>query len=77
MKNLNFIVGWSRWKRLVNVVLFIFVPVLYAEEEQTSEIDAGLLEFLGSWESKDEGWQVILDERLWQGNGFEEGERDE
>lgn len=59
------------------MVLFIFVPVLYAEEEQTSEIDAGLLEFLGSWESKDEGWQVILDERLWQGNGFEEGERDD
>ena len=77
MKNLNFIAGWISWKRLVKVVLFLFASLLFAEDEQPKEIDTGLLEFLGAWESEDESWQVILDERLWQESEVKEGAGDE
>lgn len=59
------------------MVLFLFASLLFAEDEQSKKINADLLEFLGAWDSKDESWQVILDERLWQENEVKEGASDE
>ena len=59
------------------MVLFLMTPMLFAEVERLPGIDTGLLEFLGAWESEDENWQVILDERLWQENEVKKGAADE